>query len=116
MADVNYFKSDIREMEFALFEHFKLGELLAAKPYDHISAEDARLILKEAHHFATEVIGPTMQSTDQEGAKLTKDGVKVPRALHTVYKQFYENGWNTLTLPEAAGGQGAPMLLGVAVT
>jgi alkylation response protein AidB-like acyl-CoA dehydrogenase len=115
MADVNFYKSDLREMEFALFDQFRLAELFASAPFKHFSADDARLILKEAQTFATEVIGPTMSASDQEGCTLTDGGVKVPQALHALWKQFYENGWNTLEMSEAEGGQGAPRLLAVAV-
>ena len=115
MAEVNYFKSDLRELEFALFTQFKLAELFASKPFSHFSEEDARLILKEAQTFATEVIGPTLHATDAAGCELTPQGVKVPPPLHALWKQYYENGWNTLDLPESEGGQGAPRLLSVAV-
>ena len=115
MADVNFFKSDLRELEFTLFEHFKLSELFSAAPFDHFSEEDARMILKEAHNLAVEVIGPTMHASDRQGCEHTPEGVKVPRELHQLWKQYYEGGWNTLTISEANGGQGAPQLLGVAV-
>jgi alkylation response protein AidB-like acyl-CoA dehydrogenase len=115
MADVSYFKSDLRELEFALFKQFRLADLFASERYAHFSEEDARMILKEAQTFASEVIGPTMRSTDQQGCKLTPEGVKVPEALHELWKQYYGNGWNTLDLPEEEGGQGAPRLLTVAV-
>ncbi|MCH9047299.1 MAG: acyl-CoA dehydrogenase [SAR324 cluster bacterium] len=116
MAAVSFYKSDLKEMEFTLFEQFRLAELFAAPPYDQFSEEDARMILKEAHHFAQEVIGPTMGETDRQGCELTPEGVKVPQAIHDLWRRFYENGWNALELSESAGGQGAPRLLGVAVT
>jgi alkylation response protein AidB-like acyl-CoA dehydrogenase len=115
MAEVNYFKADLRELEFALFDQFKLAELLAAPPFDHLNEEDARMILKEAHTFASEVIGPTLQSTDREGCRWSAEGVKVPQAFHALWKQYYENGWNTLDMPQEQGGQGAPRLLSAVV-
>jgi alkylation response protein AidB-like acyl-CoA dehydrogenase len=116
MADVNFFKSDLKELEFTIFEQFKLSELFASAPFDHFSEEDARMILKEAHHLANEVIGPTMHVTDREGCQHTPDGVKVPEGLHRLWNQYFEGGWNTLTIPERHGGQGAPNLLGIAVS
>nr|NIR99215.1 hypothetical protein [Gammaproteobacteria bacterium] len=56
MADVNFYKHDLKEVEFALFEQFRLAELFAAAPFDHMSEEDARLILQEARTFAVDVI------------------------------------------------------------
>jgi alkylation response protein AidB-like acyl-CoA dehydrogenase len=115
MTDINFFKSDLREMEFALFEQARLQELLAAAPYDHLSEEEARMVLKEAHAFAAEVIAPTLSVTDREGCHLTPEGVRVPAAFREVWKRYFENGWQAVTLPEARGGMAAPHLLGTAV-
>ena len=116
MSDVNFFKADLRELEFALFEQFQMEQLFASKPYDHFSKEDATMILKEANTLATEVIGPTMRPTDREGCTWTPEGVKAPESLKKLWNTFYDGGWNTLTTSEEDGGQGAPNLLGLAVT
>ncbi len=116
MTDINYYKADLRELEFTLFEQFQLGALFAKAPFTHLSADDAKLILKEAYTFATEVVGPSMRPADEEGATLVNGVARAPKALKKVWDQYYANGWNTLTTPESAGGQGAPGLLGVAVT
>ena len=111
MADVNFYKADLKEIEFSLFKQFKLAELFAAPPYDHFSEEDASMILKEAYTFATDVIGPTMGSSDRKGCEWSPEGVKAPEEFHELWKKYYENGWNTLGMPEEQGGQGAPRLL-----
>ncbi|MBI4083677.1 MAG: acyl-CoA dehydrogenase [Candidatus Lambdaproteobacteria bacterium] len=115
MPEVSVFKSDLRELEFALFEQVKLGRLLGKAPFQNLSEADARLILKEAHTFSAEVISPTLRESDRAGCHLTPEGVRVPEALKAVWTQYYANGWNTLTLPESQGGQGAPQVLGAAV-
>ncbi|MCZ6553979.1 MAG: acyl-CoA dehydrogenase N-terminal domain-containing protein, partial [SAR324 cluster bacterium] len=70
MPETNFFKADLRELEFALFEQGRLTELLKSPPFDHLTEEDARLVLKEAHQFAMDVIGPTMSAADREGCQL----------------------------------------------
>ncbi|HUJ74961.1 MAG TPA: acyl-CoA dehydrogenase family protein, partial [bacterium] len=115
MAEINHFKADLRELEFALFEQFGLEELLKAKAYAHIAPNDARLILKEGHQFASTVIGPTLTATDRQGCQLKNGQVVVPPELKGLWKRYYADGWNMLNAPPAYGGQGAPRLLGVAV-
>ncbi|MDH4226074.1 MAG: acyl-CoA dehydrogenase, partial [Deltaproteobacteria bacterium] len=115
MANTNFFKADLRELEFALFEHFRLAELFGSPPFDHMSEEDARMILKEAHGFASEVIGPTLQEADREGCRLENGKVVVPESIKKIYKQYFENGWNTLAMSVEREGQGAPHLLDIAV-
>ena len=116
MTEMNYYKADLRELEFALFEQFGLGELLKTPAYKHIGEEDARLILKEGYHFATSVIGPTMVPSDRQGCTLENGKAKAPSVLKEAWKRYYADGWNLLTASPAHGGQGAPSLLGVAVT
>ncbi|MCZ6748533.1 MAG: hypothetical protein O7D96_04515, partial [SAR324 cluster bacterium] len=70
-----------------------MTELLKSPPFDHLTEEDARLVLKEAHQFAMDVIGPTMSAAEREGCKLTPDGVKAPKVLHSVWKRYFESGW-----------------------
>ena len=115
MSDVNHFKADLQELEFSLFQQFRLTGLFASAPFDHMTEEDARMILREAHTFAGEVIGPTLQSSDATGAVLEDDGVKAPGEMRELWRQYYEGGWNTLSMPEEDGGQGAPQLLSMAV-
>ncbi len=93
-----------------------MADLFSSPPYDHLTEEDARLILKEAHNFAYEIVGPTLRDSDRQGCKITADGVTAPETLQKVWKAYYEGGWNTLTMSEDNGGQGAPGLLGAAVT
>lgn len=116
MSETNFFKSELRELEFVLYEHFKLGELFTSAPFDHMDDEDAKMILTEANHFATEVIGPTNMLLDKKGVDWTPEGVKVPEELKNLWNQYYEGGWNMLTISEEKGGQGAPSMLGTAVS
>ena len=116
MTEMNHYKADLRELEFALFEQFELGKLLKTNAFKHIGEEDARLILKEGYTFATSVVGPTMVSADRTGCVIDKGLAKAPPELREVWKKYYADGWNMLTQPESNGGQGAPQLLGVAVT
>ena len=105
-----------RELEFSLFHQFRLTDLFASAPFENLSEDDARMIVKEAHTFAGEIIGPTLRSSDTTGAKLEKDGVKAPQEMRELWKQYYEGGWNTLSMSEEHGGQGAPQMLNAAVT
>jgi hypothetical protein len=115
MSEINFYKADLRELEFSLFEQFKLAELFTQAPFSHLSADDARLILKEAYTFVTEVVGPTLKPGDKAGVVATNGHIRAPKEFAPVWKQYYESGWNTLTMSEANGGQGAPQLLGASV-
>ena len=44
----NHYKADLRELQFVLFEQFKLGDVLAKGPYENWAAEDCKVVLSEA--------------------------------------------------------------------
>ncbi|MDH5751350.1 MAG: acyl-CoA dehydrogenase [Deltaproteobacteria bacterium] len=116
MSENSHYKIDLRDIEFELFEHFKLAQLFESEPYSHFSEEDARMIIKEAHTFATEVMAPSYSDSDREGCSLANGKVKVPAAFQDIWKKYYENGWNMLDTSTEHDGQGAPHLLAGVVT
>ncbi|MDH4121612.1 MAG: acyl-CoA dehydrogenase [Deltaproteobacteria bacterium] len=116
MAARNFFKADLRELEFALLEQFQVEDLFGKAPYAAMTREDVKMILQEAHTFVSDVVGPTLQESDREGCQIAPNGkVTVPACLKPAWKAYFENGWNGLALPESRGGQSAPHLLDMAV-
>ena len=41
--------------------------------------------------------------------------MKTPAAFKKLWREFFENGWQAVTLPQSRGGMGAPQVLGTAV-
>ena len=52
MAHQNYYKADLRELSFLLFEQFKLDELLGKAPYANWGEDEVRAVLEEAYGWA----------------------------------------------------------------
>ncbi|MCF6320958.1 MAG: acyl-CoA dehydrogenase [Rhizobiaceae bacterium] len=85
----------------------KLGEL---------SDDLVTAILEEAAKFASEEIAPLNRVGDENGAKLIDGEVITAPGWKKTYQAWTQGGWNSLTGPEAYGGQGLPTMLSVAVS
>jgi len=102
------FKSNIRDIEFNLFEVFQLGQMLGKPPFENTSEEDARVILKEAAKFADEVFGTTYEEGDREGCQFDEGKVTTPACFKPALQKFIENSWHLMDVAEEHGGMDMP--------
>lgn len=76
---------------------------------------DGSLVRELIEHFAAFAegeIAPLDESGDQQGCRLENGRVKMPDGFGLVYKNYAENGWPSLTVPEIHGGQElSPLIL-----
>ena len=112
---INRYKADLRELQFLLFEQFKLGELLGKAPYEAWGEEEVRSSLTECYRFAREVLGPLNVVGDMQGCKLENGHVVTPAGFKDAWKKLYEAGWKSIGVPPELGGAGAPRTLQVLV-
>ena len=98
------YKSDQRDILFNLLDVLKITEH-EKYGFDEASVKE---ILSEFNKFVENEVYPTRQQSDEEGVKLTENGVKVPECLKSVNKSFYDMGWFALGLPEEIGGSPSP--------
>ena len=68
-------------------------------------------IIDQAARFAEGVIDPLDAALDRQGAALRDGRVVTADGHREAWTRFAEDGWLTLALPEAAGGQGLPLVL-----
>jgi alkylation response protein AidB-like acyl-CoA dehydrogenase len=101
----------LRDMRFVMMELAGLDELSALPGFDEVSPELAEAVLDEAARLATEVLAPLNKFGDEQGARLTKDGVVAADGFSAAYRQFVEGGWSGLAGDPEFGGQGLPELL-----
>jgi alkylation response protein AidB-like acyl-CoA dehydrogenase len=101
----------LRDMRFVMTELAGLNELSALPGFEEVNPELAEAVLEEAAKLATEVLAPLNKSGDEQGARLTKDGVVAADGFATAYRQFVAGGWSGLSGDPEFGGQGLPELL-----
>jgi alkylation response protein AidB-like acyl-CoA dehydrogenase len=107
---VSHYKSNLRDIEFNLFELFEADSYLGSGPFAAVDGDQARMLLGELERFARESVwADSFVAADREPLELSPEGdVTIPDALDQALRAFYEAGWHLLPLPEHLGGYGAP--------
>lgn len=112
---VNRFKADLRDFFFVLFEQFGYADVAGKAPFDAWGVDEARAVLNETYRFAREVLGPINPTGDREGCRLENGNVITPKGFKEAWKGLYEAGFQSLSISQKHGGQGAPQMLGALV-
>ncbi len=112
---INRYRADLREMNFLVFEQFKLQELFCKGPYEAWGEEEIKTTLSEVYRFAREVTGPQCAPADAEGCHFENGNVTTPASFKDLWKKLYEAGWKTVSVDPEHGGAGAPATLAVLV-
>jgi len=115
MASQNYYKANLRDVQFLLFEQFKLDELIGKAPYPNWGKDEVIAVLEEAYCWVQKYMGPYNALGDDEGCTLTDGQVHVPAPFKETWKALFEAGWSTLAVEEKYGGQAGPMTLSMMV-
>lgn len=108
---MSHYKSNLRDIEFNLFEVLHTDEDLGHGPFSSMDAETARMILKEVDRFSRESKwSGSFVAADRTPLVLDKEtgDITIPEELHEALVEFYDAGWHTLPLPASLGGFGAP--------
>jgi len=115
MSNQNYYKANLRDLSFLLFEQFHLEELLGKAPYASWGKDEVTAVLEEAYGWVQKHMGPYNASGDAEGCRLEHGQVRVPSGFSDAWKALFEAGWRTLAVEEKYGGQAGPMTLAMMV-
>ncbi len=109
------YKAPVEEIAFTLKTVAGLGDALEKGLFGDLSEDLVDAILNEAGRFATEEIAPLHEIGDTQGARMVDGEVKLADGWVKMYRDWIEGGWNSVSCPEAYGGQELPQALYMAV-
>jgi alkylation response protein AidB-like acyl-CoA dehydrogenase len=110
---VSHYKSNLRDIEFNLFEVLGRDEILGTGPFEDLDTETARSILSEVDRLAREEIAASFEDADRNPPVFDPETSSVamnPRFAKS-YQAFMDAEWFRLQLPADLGGQPAPATL-----
>jgi alkylation response protein AidB-like acyl-CoA dehydrogenase len=107
---VSHYKSNLRDIEFNLFEVFEADSYLGSGPFAAVDGDQARMLLSELDRFSRESIwADSFVPADRTPLELSPEGdITVPEELDQALNAFYDAGWHLMPLPTHLGGYGAP--------
>src|SRR5690348_9596095 len=110
---MSHYKSNLRDIQFNLFEVLRRQDLLGQPPYDELDEETVRGILAELERLATGPLAESFADADRNPPVFdpVMHSVRIPESLRTSYRAFMDAEWFRLSLPAELGGTGAPRSL-----
>ncbi len=101
-----------QDAKFLLFDLFRVQEIWPEIPaLTEFSEELTQAIVAEGARLTSEVIAPTNQIGDEEGAQWQNGVVTTPAIFKHAYQEVAQGGWLGLAGNPEFGGQGMPKML-----
>src|SRR6202167_1272233 len=110
---MSHYKSNLRDIEFNLFEVLRRQDLLGQAPYSELDEETVRGILGELARAAGGPVAesfPVAAGTPPVFDQATAS-VRIPESLRKSYRTYMDAEWYRLSLPPELGGTQAPRTL-----
>ncbi len=110
---MSHYKSNLRDIEFNLFEVLRRQDLLGEPPYPELDEATARSILAELDKMAVGPLAASFADADRNPPVFdpATGSVRVPDSLRASYRAFMDAEWYRLSLPAELGGTQAPRSL-----
>ena len=107
---MTHYKSNVRDLEFNLFEVFGAAERMGQGPFAEMDPDTAREILEEVNRTATGPLAESFAEADRNPPvydPATKS-ITMPEEFKKSFRALMDAEWWRLDLPEHLGGTGAP--------
>ncbi|UWP82838.1 acyl-CoA dehydrogenase [Dactylosporangium fulvum] len=110
---MTHYKSNLRDLEFNLFEVFGVDKVLGQGPYSDVDVDTARSILAEVDRLAREDLAASYIDGDRNPPVFdpATHSVKMPEKFRRSYEAFMSAEFWRLDLPSELGGTAAPRAL-----
>ncbi|MGI9529107.1 MAG: acyl-CoA dehydrogenase [Acidimicrobiia bacterium] len=113
---MSHYKSNLRDIEFNLFEYLGMGDVYGTAPFDTFDQDTAMDALREVDRLSREEFAASFVDSDRMKLELVDGEVKLPESVHASLDAMYDGGWHLLGLEPDLGGFGAPNSLRWATT
>jgi alkylation response protein AidB-like acyl-CoA dehydrogenase len=106
---MGHYKSNLRDIEFNLFEVFGADKTLGTGPFHQMDVDTARGVLDEVERLCVGPLAESFADADRNPPVFDKEKAEVtlPASFTKSMKALLEGGWDKLDLPEHLGGFGA---------
>src|SRR5215204_2868555 len=99
---MGHYKTNVRDLEFNVFEVLGIGKLLESGTYGDLDTETAREILSEVARLAEGPIADSFADADRNPTSFdpANHAVIVPESLKKTLQAIKDSGWSRLGMPE----------------
>ncbi|MCL2543424.1 MAG: acyl-CoA dehydrogenase [Nocardioidaceae bacterium] len=110
---MSHYKSNLRDIEFNLFEVLGRGEILGQGPFEEMDVDTAKEILREIERICREDLAESFVDSDRNPPVFDPktNTAPVPASFKKSYDTWMESGFWSLQTPAEIGGTVAPSSL-----
>ena len=107
---MSHYRSNLRDLEFNLFEVFGDDTRMGVGPFAEMDAESARGVLTELEKVASGPLAASYVDADRNPPTFdpATHSVKVPESFKKSYQAMLDGDWFRMEAPASVGGFGAP--------
>jgi alkylation response protein AidB-like acyl-CoA dehydrogenase len=107
---MSHYRSNLRDLEFNLFEVFSDDTRMGVGPFEEMDPESARGVLTELERVASGPFAASYVDADRNPPTFdpTTHSVKVPESFKKSYQAMLDGDWFRMEAGAAVGGFGAP--------
>ncbi|WP_226368015.1 acyl-CoA dehydrogenase [Pseudonocardia sp. ICBG162] len=107
---MGHYKSNVRDLEFNLFEVFEVQDHLGTGPFEDVDIDTAKGVLSELSTVCTGPLAEHYATIDRNPPVFHPEDhtVTTPQELKDAYKVLWDGEWWRLGLPNELGGMGIP--------
>lgn len=113
MTHMGHYKSNVRDLEFNLFELFNIQQVFGGEEFPELDEETARTFLSEMRTLAEGPLADSFAEGDRNPPVFDPEthSVAIPEAFKKSVKAVTDAGWDRLGLIEELGGSPVPRSL-----
>ena len=114
---MGHYKSNVRDIEFNLFEMFDTDEVLKTGAFGDLDSDTVKIMLEEASKLAEGPVAAAFESTDRTPPTFDPEthDVSLPQALKDSVNAWTEADWEKIGLTDEVGGIPAPSTVAWAI-
>ncbi|GAA1503859.1 acyl-CoA dehydrogenase [Sphaerisporangium rubeum] len=107
---MGHYKSNVRDLEFNLFELLGRQEILGTGRFADVDEETVGTILDEVNRLATGVLADSFEEGDRTPPVFdpVNHTVTLPPGFHRSFETLRDAGWAAIDVPQELGGPGLP--------
>jgi alkylation response protein AidB-like acyl-CoA dehydrogenase len=107
---MGHYKSNVRDLEFNLFEVFGRQDVLGRGIYQDVDADAARDILTEVARLAENELADSLLDSDRNPPVYdpATHSVTMPESFRKSFRAYVDGGWGNLDVPAELGGMVVP--------
>ncbi|HET7303075.1 MAG TPA: acyl-CoA dehydrogenase [Segeticoccus sp.] len=107
---MGHYKSNVRDLEFNLFEVFDRDQVLGSGPYADVDADTAREMIRGLAHLAETDLAASLLDSDRTPPTFdpATGEVEVPEAFKRSYRAYLDSEFWSIDIPAGLGGTVVP--------